>query len=461
MHCERTWANNPLLSSDIVDRLIAQCDSIEPDKPWPSNAKNSPFSVFQALIPSNSLLSNVNKMLAAGPTNATHTDPQNKFLFHHYVNHVASVMMPFEHPWNPWKLYYPAVSLHDTLSEEKALYHAILTHAAFNLGHLGVDQSRMMALATRHYNSSIQHLSKSIRSGRQRFSSTLAAIMTLMMAEVYSGQSRKWQHHLQGAWALLNSQYSDPWKESRFACFSTQSLLIVKIISGTSLPNTETTESIQSDLPLFSSPILSTPQCGFTIGAQRALLECISMITVAGRQMQAKNSINTRLAVDRIVADVLGRLEECQSQLSCYSGQSDSLGQELARYQLNAFIFATYIYLHRSLLDVPPWRVAHYVSLTFQNISAFCTKSIGNFSLWPAFIAAVEAYTVKDVDLAQAWLEQSMSFGLGNRLLVKRVVEEVWQRREAINGETGMEKGLITVDWRKVVMDLDVDILLV
>lgn len=114
-----------------------------------------------------------------------HANSEDKLLFHHYVNYVASVMMPFEHPWNPWKLYYPSVSLEYSVPGERALYHAVLAHAAFNLTHLGGGTAKMMHLAARHYNASIQHVNDSIQNSTDKDTGPiLAAVMTLMMAEV-------------------------------------------------------------------------------------------------------------------------------------------------------------------------------------------------------------------------------------------------------------------------------------
>ncbi|KAF7592958.1 hypothetical protein BBP40_012194 [Aspergillus hancockii] len=323
-----------------------------------------------------------------------------------------------------------------------------------------------------------------------------------MMAEVYSGQSRQWKHHLQGAWAfLLDSESEEPWNESQFGCFSTQSLLIVRIISGTTLtgsnsPTLILTPELQSSsaqmitssdsteaniIPstpntelAFASSILSTPQFGFTIGAHRSLLECISTITSISQQMRSTESDTTPFGVDCIVARILSRLEIYRTQIKEHTlyndthptsteivRSSDQAHEQLARYQLNAFIHATYIYLYRALLDVPPKRVSTYVSLTFQNITAFNDKNSGNLSLWPAFIAAVEAYTEQDMDSARSWLEQSAQFGLGNRLSVRRIIEEVWRRREDAHMKSAMDRGLVTVDWRDVVNDLEIDVLLV
>ncbi|GAB1194712.1 hypothetical protein APSETT444_003958 [Aspergillus pseudonomiae] len=414
-----------------------------------------------------------------------------KMLFHHYVNYVASIMMPFEHPWNPWKRHYPVVSLQYSESGEKALYHAILAHAAFNFANLGHDRQKMMQLAASNYNASIQYVNDSIQASGRDFDSTLAAIMTLMMAEVYSGNSSKWKHHLQGAWAfLLGSNCKEPWNESELVCFSTQSLLIVKIIGATCMTDSQTptlmlppsnestsitvakhmeagravSSSLHSDLA-FAALISSTPQFGFTIGAQRLILECISTITTVSQQMRSDGSPRAHITADRTVSQVLACLDFLQAGILDSSGGLEPSSEvnapapklkfeELARYQLNAFIYATYIYLYRALLDVPPKRVAAYVSLIFDNITAFSAQSSGNFSLWPAFIAAVEAYTVRDLESSCRWLEQSTHFGLGNRLAVRSIVEEVWQRRDALCVESGIDPGLAAVDWRDVARDL-------
>ena len=122
---------------------------------------------------------------------------------------------------------------------------------------------------------------------------------------------------------------------------------------------------------------------------------------------------------------------------------------------------ATYIYLYRSLLDTSPKAVKSHVRRTFAHVSAFFANSNGNFSIWPAFIAAAEAFTDHDLVVAREWLDSATSFGIGSRKLMKLVLEEVWRRRDAISRTSGLERGLIAVDWRDVMQELDCDVLLV
>lgn len=128
----------------------------------------------------------MNQALVCNSIKTPQPSDEEKLLFHHYVDYVASIMMPFEHPCNPWKRHYPAVSLQYSGSGEKALYHAILAHAAFNFAHLGSDRQKMMRLATLNYNTAIKYVNDSLRVSGRESGSTLAAIMTLMMAEVRS-----------------------------------------------------------------------------------------------------------------------------------------------------------------------------------------------------------------------------------------------------------------------------------
>lgn len=129
--------------------------------------------------------------------------------------------------------------------------------------------------------------------------------------------------------------------------------------------------------------------------------------------------------------------------------------------QAAAFVHAAYIYLYRSVLNAAPVVVKSHVTQTFAHVRAFFAASQGNFSIWPAFIAAVEAYTEEDQESAREYLGRATSVGIGSRESIKRVVEEVWRRREAIAGGPGQDLAHTIVDWRVVMRQLDCDVLLI
>jgi hypothetical protein len=64
------------------------------------------------------------------------------------------------------------------------LFHALIAHSAFNVALLQKDRYKMMRMASQSYNSAIRTLLPVIGGSARHFTTTLAAIMTLMMAEV-------------------------------------------------------------------------------------------------------------------------------------------------------------------------------------------------------------------------------------------------------------------------------------
>lgn len=215
------------------------------------------------------------------------------------------------------------------------------------------------------------------------------------------------------------------------------------------------------------SPILSTCGFGFTIGAPRAILCCIARITEFRKKRNYGHIEEDN--VDELLAEELSLLSRYRKEHDLDYNfdnevsilESDEIIVPDVTNQKRAFVQATYIYLYRSLLSVPPEAVKSHVRKTFMHVSAFFANSNGNFSIWPAFIAAVEAFTEDDLTAARAWLDSATSFGIGSRDSMKMVIEEVWRRREAISRSSGLEPGMVAIDWRDVMQELDCDVLLI
>lgn len=49
---------------------------------------------------------------------------------------------------------------------------------------------------------------------------------------------------------------------------------------------------------------------------------------------------------------------------------------------------------------------------------------------------------------------------MGNRNQVKKIVEEVWRRREMVAQSTGQDLGDVRINWRTVMVEMDIDVLL-
>src|SRR5262245_57444263 len=56
----------------------------------------------------------------------------------------------------------------------------------------------------------------------------------LTLIQIYSGQSKNWKRHFQGAWDIFRRfQSQKPWEDSDFAQASFQSLYIISIVGAT------------------------------------------------------------------------------------------------------------------------------------------------------------------------------------------------------------------------------------
>lgn len=81
-------------------------------------------------------------------------------------------------------------------------------------------------------------------------------------------------------------------------------------------------------------------------------------------------------------------------------------------------------------------------------------------STWPVFVAAAEAYTPEAQALANRFHKFSDTLGVSNRTDMKRVVDQVWAEREGLAAAQRCSPGEVIVDWRDVMENLELDILL-
>jgi hypothetical protein len=169
-----TWAHVPTLESDQIDHLVSLCDSVKhtriPSVQW-ADESNIPFNVF----PSHPLP----QQLAFGKP----LKNEEAFLFQHYVDHVALIMMPYDDQRNPWRSSYPALALHSNSHAQKALFHAMIAQSALNLANLGCSRDNLIFQAARYYALAINELRTCMRESPGEYASFIAAISTLMFVE--------------------------------------------------------------------------------------------------------------------------------------------------------------------------------------------------------------------------------------------------------------------------------------
>lgn len=191
---ETTWRGAPAFSSDDLDHLISLSSAAEYVKTtgvqWDPET-NIPFNAFPAkevaqALPPNDLIIQVPRGLSYG----RRLKDGEAFLFQHYVQHVAVMMMPYEDRRNPWATSYSQAALHYGTDEQRALYSGLLAQAATNLAHLDCSREKMQREAEKHYTQALHLLSNGIKNQAGDYACFLAAAMTLMMFEASSSSHR-------------------------------------------------------------------------------------------------------------------------------------------------------------------------------------------------------------------------------------------------------------------------------
>lgn len=496
-----TWKSLPTLDARSIDRLIEQCDIAQEDFENDS-VSYSPFAVFRSscspvrdfecanLFADFDELSGLDLALnfeasrffmpefqsntsltILRPITDNRLAPEEADLFHHYVSYVAPMLMPWDDTGNPW-ISYPAIALHYSSIGRKYLLHALLAHAAVLRANIGVDKENMHAASGKYYILAMKELRKNIEENSVDYVGLLTTMMTFLFIELFRGTSKTWRCHYNAAWKFLQQQrILKMWTSSEDAWYATQSFYLLRIINETSLVDNESSRGCHAvmdsadDIPL--TEFSSNPRFGYTMGASNTLMSCISDIN---RYSQRRWVFGENESIDGILTNILEQLKESKKtaalsgNISIESdGNSNLVSHRTSAKQahLQAYSAAALIYFYHEFHDLPPKSMAPYVSEVLNAISIYAELAMGNYTLWPVFIAAVEVYEENDKCKVQELLSNACGVGMENRVKVRNLVERIWEIRDVQALETRQDKGMIRVDWRNIMHISDLDVLLV
>ncbi|KIW57941.1 hypothetical protein PV05_02497 [Exophiala xenobiotica] len=396
-------------------------------------------------------------------------------LFHHYISNVSVMMTPINDDYNPWKSTYPCLAVHDeTSTSTRSLFHGILAQSAFHLSNLGVpNPASYRRSATQHFGIALRHLRRSLASPTENFSSTLAAMLTVTLAEhVFHGQSKGLRHHLQGSVQYV-AQYlgQKPWVTSHEAWIITQSFVLHTLMSQIVGGSATDTSSTATTLHEVLEDVTADPRFAYTLGSTPRLMKALYQSRLLEEQLAARGSFRggkPDLSVDELLqaSKILVALNTpLDAEVELYMSRQRPMKTPAQQRKfivsnLNLFGSAVTIYLLRVVLRHPPSVVTEQVSQTLSAAVALLEMDRAAVSIWPIFIAAAEAYTAEAQALAECVLSLSTSFGAANRAVIHQVVKQIWNEREEAAAQGGCEVGDVLVDWREVLKNLDVEILL-
>ncbi|KAL8792260.1 MAG: hypothetical protein Q9195_005139 [Heterodermia aff. obscurata] len=368
-------------------------------------------------------------------------DDSASSLLHHYTTHVAPNMMPFHDTRNPWQSSYPLLARCGDSPGHKSLYHAILAQAAGNLAYLGVDIEINEALNMEQYATSIEELRTSLSNENKDFSIALASMLTLVMSENYRGECTAWRLHLNGAWDLFKSSQSrKPWFENDFAWVTTQSLCVLKIKSDT---------LTQEERSLISS-VAERSDFGFTTGTTPELMACVTEIKVLHDYIERHGHTLGNKEDLPSIKNLISRVENCVLETD----------DPVVGTHQKIFLLGTVIFAHRQLLNPPPFALFSHLSSLLDCVALFPTLGGGHIALWPVFMAAVEVYLPSHKNQVREWMDRADQIGIASRNDVRNLIEKVWAIRKQVATDKGAEECEIVLDWKIIMNDLGMDVLL-
>lgn len=461
-----------------LDEIISNCD-FEPDDINTASVSSPPFSVFRS---SDVVLRrNADFRLLPNPKGESRIYDKDSYIFYHFVQDVAPGLMPSHDRRNPWSAY-PSIALHHRSNGKKHLFNSLMAHAAISLANKGYDEARMIAASAKYYVLAVQELRLLIGGLSTDYVGSLTTILTLLITEVrsprgltcftsantalklYHGRPKTWRPHLNGGWQFLLQHEGQGWELSEQAWYATQSFCLIKIIGDTTSfcpPVAPLASSCHTEAYIMDA-IISDERFGLTSGASNSLMRCLADINILSLQLDSSFDV---LSTARAALDVLRRLKLCRDSdqlviLTDDNGEVIQREQAMAQYHLRAFVAAAHIFFYQVFYNVGPCSVAEYVSEVLDNLTMFIAIGGVNFTIWPAFIAAVEVFQIEDKTTVEQMFAGSHATSSQHRCNIRAVVKEVWRVREERAAESGLEVRIVTVDWRDVMRDLDLDLML-
>lgn len=218
-------------------------------------------------------------------------------------------------------------------------------------------------------------------------------------------------------------------------------------------PNLRSTDDEEMVRSLISS-IAYRDDFGFTAGAGRYLMKCIHEITYLESRLRLHQNFDIKV-YQNTIDELCQRIESCQLEAPA--------ANELSNLHHHIFKAGVLIHFHKRILEFNPSRLVPLLDVLFDAIEQYRMREGGHVTLWPVFIGAVEAVQDRHKDRVRAWLDEADSMGAANRKEIRVVIEAVWRERSRLRDLSGgtIEEEEINVDWRDMIKDMGIELLLI
>lgn len=389
--------------------------------------------------------------------------PDERALLHYWITELSEMMIPTPRRDNPFRtIFIPlALAASDSTrssSANVALLHAIYAVSAFNQARIPTSPAYVEGLGTKHHEISLRHLWMALSQDEAEADSPhreaiLATIITMSSIEVMIGASATWRTHLAGGKSWLRSTIASNATQSESFWTLCQIFICIDTLGNPGIRGL-TPSSILEPLETRNCPLTKT------ILDKHYCLEELFGITKSTLEaiMRIKHlSTSARQATEEEISDleVHIRVSDPDTLVLDIDGSEDGL----ARHHTCAFFCAAVIYFERRLKNTPATKLQRLVRRSLDHLEAIRTlevergyKVCGLF--WPEFVTACEAEDVAGLRARSLRMfEKGQSKGIGNITSAKKVVLDLWQRRDC---STSNED----ISWENSMAKLGLDIIL-
>ncbi|KAK4938478.1 hypothetical protein LTR10_021107 [Elasticomyces elasticus] len=301
-----------------------------------------------------------------------------------------------------------------------------------------------------------------LRDGSTDYIGLLTTILTFLLIELSRGSTRSWRHHLQAAWKFLQHQQNcKTWICSSDAWYVTQSFHLLKTGSESTgflddATNAAWNIAADDNSGVLAQEVMCNPGYGWTMGTSSSVIETIADINACAKQLGTSDAECARATIPLRLTRTLMRY---QREVFGLSTGGDSPKRDPQNLHLQAFQAAVVIYYHQVCDKTSPRQLSYLVAAVLDLLSTFFTICGGSFTLWPVFVAASEAYK-EDDQIKFAILLDNVARTGRDMANYKILLRHIWDVRRSRATVLGRAVADTRVDWREVMRELEMDLLL-
>jgi hypothetical protein len=341
---------------------------------------------------------------------------------------------PTENPWRT--LIWPLAR------ESPALYHAISSMTAFH-GAQELPNLHMPGMA--HMTKSIKRLAFEIEN--MRLDSALATSLALAFSEGWDSQVTTGVQHLRGAKVMVNNAIVKHRRDMRLGQMTTQDANRLKFLCNTFvyMDVIARLTSLEEAVELNFEEILGTVNTSFGDQIEvDPLMGCATtLFPLIGRAanliQRARKMESNSLTLVSTAMELKEQLQQWQvpSALAFERPEDPNSEVQHSIQTAEAYRYAILLYLHQAVPEIPsdPAQVlAKKVLVTLASVPLSSRATI--IQIFPLFAASCEVTTPDDRTwVIQRWAAMISRLKIGNVSSCWRVVQEVWNRRDAYESE--------------------------